>query len=124
MSKSQLSNTALKYAPIFAFLAYGGWSTWVNHQSQAQNFISSGLIQGSYAFISTLLLEISALKIFSFFKPRQHAKFITYVLCFLLMIGLPVLLHGLNHTHEIFYSILPGAIIGSVYLYLLLKKLV
>lgn len=121
MSKPQLRNTALKYAPVFAFLAYGSWATWVNCQSQAQNFISAGVVQGCYAFVSTLLLEISALKIFRLFKSRSHAKLITYVLCLALMVALPILIHFLNHTHEIFYSILPGAIIGSVYLFLLLR---
>jgi hypothetical protein len=121
VSKSQLRNSALKYAPVFAFLAYGSWATWVNYQSQAHDFISAGIIQGSYAFISTLLLEKSALKIFRLVKSKKHAKFITYLACITLMIGLPALIHYFNHTEEIFYSVLPGAIIGSVYLYLLLR---
>ena len=121
MSKSQLRNTALKYAPVFAFLAYGSWATWVNYHAQAPNFMSAGLIQGSYAFISTLLLKIMALNIFNTLKRKQYAKTITYFLCLSLMIGIPFVIHYINHTQEIFYSILPGAIIGSVYLFLLLR---
>lgn len=121
MSKSQLRNILLKYAPVFSFIVYGSWAAWVNYQTQSQKFISAGMIQGTYAFISTLLLEVSALKIFSILKFKYYAKLMTYIICMILMIGLPILLHFINHTEKIFYSILPGAVIGSVYLYLLLR---
>jgi predicted neutral ceramidase superfamily lipid hydrolase len=107
----------LKLAPLFAFLGYGGWALWVNYYAGAENYFKSSIVQGSYAFISTLLTRLVVLKI----QKTTHNKLLTFVYCFGLMALIPSSIHYFIHTKEILYSILPGLIIGSFYIVLILK---
>jgi hypothetical protein len=118
MQKLQFS-FLLKLAPVFAFVGYGSWATWVNFTAGADNYLASGCIQGSYAFVSTLGLKITTFFIFGAVKNSAYAKLITYTISLTLMVTIPVFLHLINGTQKIFYSILPGSIIGSFYLFII-----
>jgi hypothetical protein len=113
--------TLLKFAPLLAFLVYGTWATFVNYWAHADNFILSGIAQGSYAFATTYLLKLSVLKIYQKLQQTRLALLYTFASSFILLVSIPTLIHLLANTKEIFYSILPGAIIGGVYLMLILK---
>lgn len=121
MSIQKTRTFLLKLAPIFAFLVYGTWAALVNYWDSSEQFIKAGLIQGSYAFTTTLLLKISVMNIYKKFYATDYAMIYTYVVSFTLLVTIPVMIHYFFDTKAIFYAILPGTIIGSVYLMLILK---
>ena len=121
MSLQKIKITLLKFAPLLAFLVYGTWATFVNYWANADNFILSGIIQGSYAFATTYLLKLSVLMIYKKLHQSRLAQIYTFTASFVLLVSVPILIHLLANTKEIFYSILPGAIIGGIYLMLILK---
>ncbi len=121
MSIQKIRTFILKLAPILAFLVYGSWAGLVNYWDSSEQFIKAGLIQGSYAFTTTLLLKISVMNIYRKFNDTDFAMMYTYVVSFILLITIPVTIHYIFDTKAIFYAILPGTIIGSIYLMLILK---
>ena len=121
MSTAKIRTFILKLAPVWAFLAYGFWAGAVNYWAQAPHFVKAGLIQGTYAFITTLLLRLSVLAIYKKFRHTDNAIIYTYLTSFVLLISIPVLIHMTFGTQEIFYAVLPGAIIGSIYLFIIVK---
>jgi hypothetical protein len=121
MSSQKFKTHILKLAPLWALLGYGTWSAVINYYYHADNFLLSGLAQGSYAFITTLILRLTVLRLYKSLHKNLHAKLFTYALSFALMVIIPFVIHFLIDTQEIFYSILPGAIMGGIYLYMILK---
>ena len=121
MSPQKYKSKILKFAPVFAFLGYGSWASEVNYWSQSHSFLVSGVIQGLYAFTVTLILRLTVLKIHQQFQSPIKALFYTFIISFILMVSIPAIFHYIFATKEIFYSILPGAIIGGIYLILILK---
>jgi len=121
MSISKLRLNLLRLAPVFAFSGYGIWAATVNYYAGSNNFIMAGIIQGTYAFLSTLLLKLSVLKIHAIFKSKNRVKLMTYLVSFILMLSIPITIHLNSGTQEIFYSILPGVIIGSLYLFMIVR---
>ena len=121
MSSSSIKTRLLKFAPLFAFLGYGSWASAVNYWSQSSNFFISGLIQAIYALIATLILRLTVLKLHQQFRSSNKATCYTFLISFILLVSIPATIHYIFATKEILYSILPGAIIGGIYLILILK---
>lgn len=121
MSSQKINAQILSLAPLWALLGYGIWSAAINYYHHADNYLLSGLVQGSYAFITTLVLRFFVLKLYTSLRYNVYAKLVTYGFSFILMVIIPATIHYIIGTKEIFYSILPGAIMGAIYLLIILK---
>lgn len=109
------------WAALLALLAYGGWSALCNAAFGTTSMLLAFAIQGGYAFASTLLLGRIAKRLMQTLGTSPHAHTMTFLICLILMCAIPLSLHRLAGTPEIFISLLPGLIIGSLYLASLLR---
>jgi len=121
MPSQKFKAQILKLAPLWALLGYGIWSAVINYYYNADNYLLSGFAQGSYAFVTTFILRLTVLKLYNSLHKKSYARLITYVLSFALMVLIPTVIHFLIDTQKVFYSILPGAIMGGIYLFMILK---
>lgn len=100
---------------FIAFVGYGGWAYIANISHGADMATRSALVQGSYSFTITLILSLLIEYLFSFGAKKLSQVFLT---CFLTCLMLYVSSWGINYiarTPNIIMTILPGAIIGTVY---------
>ncbi len=109
-------------ASIAACIGYGIWSAFCNWSHGIKTAISAFLVQGSFAFTSTLLLSVLAITLMRKLSDARFTKSLTFLICYIFIATIPASLHWLAGTPEIFASILPGLIIGSAYLTFLLKQ--
>ncbi|WP_143698145.1 hypothetical protein [Vibrio sp. qd031] len=95
-----------------AALGYGGWAFWVQDSQTFTESLSAAMVQGSFAFLSTLFLGQVARWLFL----RFQSKLVVFICCSLLLCTVPSLLHTINHSQQILFAILPGLIVGHLYL--------
>lgn len=103
------------FAATAGFLAYGGWAFWVNLNHSLYAGVKAGLTQGSYSF--TLTLTMAFLMEWLFGLSRQpRVQFVsTFGLTCLLVYSSSWGVNALTGTPEIFLTILPGAILSTLY---------
>jgi hypothetical protein len=109
-----LIKTLLQPVPSasLAALGYGGWAFWVQDSQALTESLSAAMVQGSFAFLSTLFLGQLAGWLFL----RFQSKLIVFISCSLLLCTVPSLLHTINHSQQILFAILPGLFVGHLYL--------
>lgn len=98
---------------IAAFLFYGSWAYYANSMHAQPIVFKAAITQGTYAFVSTLILSLF---IEFLFKIKKNISFFL-VFCVTCMF-LYSTSYGINFllgTPEIFVTILPGMVIGTVY---------
>lgn len=78
--------------------------------------IRAGLGQGAYAFVSTWLVTLSSRKLLVAFGANIKGLVISFVLTFAVMLLLPLTLHQLLGTLNIWAAILPGLLWGGGYI--------
>lgn len=112
-------------SPVSAFLFYGGWSAWLNVTGENPAWVLSGISHGLYAFLFTLVFRGLTRKIFlCFYQARSHYKnsqYLTFMVMSLVIFMLPVINQYLAGNVQIAMTILPGVIMGHVYLLLVLN---
>jgi len=109
---------------VAAFTGYGSWAVYSNVMdgSEASMIIAwrAGFIQGVYSAILTLanmlMLEFSYRRFFSGYAPRPARLYAVASVMFA-QYFLIVPIHVINGTPNIFLTLLPGIIIGSVFSY-------
>jgi hypothetical protein len=111
---NNLIKTLLQPVPSasLAALGYGGWSFWVQGSQALTESLSAAIVQGSFAFLSTLFLGQLA----SWLFLRFQSKLFVFISCSLLLCTVPSLLHTFNQSQQILFAILPGLIVGHLYL--------
>jgi len=78
--------------------------------------VRAGLGQGTYAFVSTWLVTHSARKLLVTVGANLQGLLISFVLTFAVMLVLPLTLHQLFGTMNIWAAILPGLLWGGGYI--------
>lgn len=73
-------------------------------------------VQGAYAFLSTLSITHVARRTFLRHNRGIRGVLIGYGMSFVLMLAIPLVVHNLAGTPDIWQTILPGLIWGSIYL--------
>jgi hypothetical protein len=104
-----------------AFLGYGTWSAWANSGPLWWRF---GLIQGCYAFASTLALYHFVRLLERQLGSMPHAGIVVWIISSLVAAAIPASLQFLAGSHAILLAITPGAITSSVYAYAVIQGLV
>lgn len=102
-----------------AFLIYGAWSGWVNRSESG--FLRFALIQGSYAFCSTLFLHLLVQHLYKRWQGLRIAKSIVWIASSCCAIAIPASLHYLADNPQIAWSIAPGACASMIYAGLVLR---
>lgn len=111
-------------APGLAFTLYALWSLAVNFYSHHEWAWVSSLTQGSYAFMSTLCLQLF-ISYFYLLASRilSQAKLVTLLTSWLLVTFLPVSLHLWVGTPNIPGTVAPGVIVSIGYsTYLVMRQ--
>lgn len=110
---------------VAALLAYGGWAVFANYEHGMQAWLTAGIVQGCYAFAATY--SITSVAQWIYIKAGRGKTGIAagFGASFLVMLSLPLTIHTLVHTPDIWETILPGLVWGSIYLigYLYLKEI-
>lgn len=107
-------------APLIAGLFYGAWAAYSNWMDSMHTAIVAGTIQASFAFMSTLLLTSLVLHLLERHRSQPRIVFLQSSLA---LIGTPATLHLIAGTPNILTAMLPGLVIGHVYLWGLIKRL-
>ena len=109
---------------LAAMLIYGAWAAYANFEHGRHAWIMAAIVQGVYAFISTL--SVTACAQWIYVKLGQGAKGVAigFSISFALMVAIPIGVHSWAGTPDIFQTILPGLICGALYLfgYLVLQE--
>lgn len=105
-----------------AMLVYGAWAFCANYVVDITMALTAAAIQGSYAFVMTFFLAKSAVYCYGLFGEGVAALFISFTLCFLVLLTVPTVLHLIAGTPNILLTILPGLLWGSGYILLLLMS--
>lgn len=105
---------------ILAALVYGAWAAYANAEHGSFIAARSGLGQGIYAFVSTWLVAMVAFKSVGFSNNRILQIFIAFTLTFLVMLTIPLVIHMVLQTPNVWQAILPGLVWGSGYILVLL----
>lgn len=102
---------------LLAAIAYGCWAGWVNSEYGNNIALKTGIIQGSYAFISTAIVTMIAQTILRYFDATPGSRWIALLASWSVMLAIPISLHTWQHTPDLLQAIIPGAIIGTLYLW-------
>lgn len=112
--------------PLLAGIIYGSWAAYSNSEYGFAIGLRTGIAQGSYAFFSTWIVTEAAKRIyFKFSEDSNKRKGIIagFMASFGLMLSIPLIIHTLIETPDMWQSMAPGLIWGSVYIALYLSRL-
>ena len=102
---------------LLAAVGYGCWAGWVNSEYGNAIALKTGLIQGTYAFISTAIVTLIAKKILNRFDYSRASRWLALLASWSVMLAIPITLHTWQHTPDLLQAIIPGAMIGTLYLW-------
>lgn len=105
-----------KIAALLALLGYGLWAGYCNADFGTLTAARAFAVQGLYAWTTTLLLGTLAGTLLLRFGATAGGALISYSCCLLLMGLIPWSLHSLAGTPNILISIVPGLLLGNLYL--------
>jgi len=110
------ANTITFLTALAAAIGYGGWAVFANFEHGMHAWMMAGVIQGAYAFVSTL--SITHIARWVFLKCNCAIKGIItgFIASFIVMLALPLGVHSIAGTPDLWQTILPGLIWGSIYL--------
>lgn len=110
-----------------AMVIYGGWAVFANFEHGRAAWLTAGVIQGFYAFASTLTVTVIAKKAFFKFGCGTKGLLLGFLTSFFIMLLFPLTIHTVAGTPDIIETITPGLIWGSgylaIYLYLTQRNL-
>jgi hypothetical protein len=115
-------------SPVFltalaAALGYGGWAVYANYEHGAHAWVMAGGIQALYAFFSTFCITQVARWAFVKYDCGVKGILAGFAMSFIIMLAIPLSVHNFFATPDIWQTILPGLIWGSIYLLALLITL-
>lgn len=101
---------------ILAAIAYGGWAVFANFEYGAKAAFMAGIVQAVYAFLATMSVSKIAHMIFRKCDCGYKGICLGFLASFIVMVCIPFAVHSFAGTPDIVETILPGLIIGSLYL--------
>ena len=101
---------------LAAGLGYGGWAIYANYEHGIHAWMMAGAVQAIYAFISTLSITHIARKVFIKYDCGVRGVMAGFIASFIVMLAIPLSVHSFFGTPNIWQTILPGLIWGSIYL--------
>lgn len=108
---------------LAGFLAYGAWAFYANMEHGTGEGLKSALVQGSFSFTITLMLNAIMEFLYGRFHRVKGGVFMTGVAACLLLYSASYSINYLAGTMNIIKTILPGAIFSTVYIVGYLKTI-
>ncbi|MGH1376828.1 MAG: hypothetical protein ACRBCK_10835 [Alphaproteobacteria bacterium] len=115
MNKQKSKRSTLIIA-LAAALGYGSWAVFANFEHGTHAWLMAGIVQAVYAFISTLSITHVARWTFIRYKCGIKGIITGFGMSFVVMLAIPLSVHNFFGTPDIWQTILPGLIWGSIYL--------
>jgi hypothetical protein len=109
-------NFSTLLAALAAALGYGCWAGYANYEHGQSAWVMAAGVQGAYAFLSTLSISHVAHRTFLRHNRGIRGILVGFGMSFALMLAIPIVVHHLAGTPDIWQTILPGLIWGSIYL--------
>ena len=121
MLKSLLHS--LKYSKLLrgllaaaaGFTVYGGWAYYINHSHGSSAALKALFTQGSYSFTLTLIMAFIMEWLFQLSSKPVTRFCLTFFITSLFLYSTSWGINFWAGTPEILLTILPGAIIGTLY---------
>lgn len=110
-----MKTTTLLTALAAAF-GYGGWAVYANHEYGLHVSIMAGIVQGTYAFFSTFSITHVAHKVYLKYHCKIRGIIAGFLMSFIIMLAIPLTVHSILGTPNLWKTITPGLIWGSIYL--------
>lgn len=109
------SAVRMAVSALFALLAYGAWAYWVNRGHGHQPAILAALTQGGYSLLLTLILSLVIEYLFRCLRALPLGSYLLGLVTCLVLYTVSWAVNYWAGTPEIVMTLLPGAIIGTVY---------
>jgi hypothetical protein len=109
-------NTSTFLTAVAAGLGYGGWAVYANYEHGMHAWAMAGGIQAVYAFFSTYCITHVARWAFVKYDCGVKGILAGFAMSFIIMLAIPLSVHNFFATPDIWQTILPGLIWGSIYL--------
>ncbi|MFT6791432.1 MAG: hypothetical protein ACJA04_000634 [Cellvibrionaceae bacterium] len=100
---------------VAGFLFYGGWAYLVNMEFGSMAGTRAGLTQGSYSFVVTIALSALLEWLYEHLHAKPFGHWWAGAIVCLLLYTTSWGVNKFSGTANIFWTILPGAIISTVY---------
>jgi hypothetical protein len=115
--KSILATAAVRILvpPLVGLLFYGSWAYWVNMSHGEMIAFKAACTQGGYSFAITLILALIIESLFKVLKELPAAHILVMVIACCLLYTSSWGINALLGTPNILWTILPGAIISTIY---------
>ncbi|MDN3649445.1 hypothetical protein QWZ13_11025 [Reinekea marina] len=110
-----------KLTAILALMFYGTWASYSNFEFGYSIAITAFMIQGSFAFTSTLVSGYTALFLMKKLQHFSHYLLWSYLITMALLVSIPFVLHTVFLTPNKLLSMAPGMVIGGLYIATLLR---
>jgi hypothetical protein len=110
------ANSTAFFTALAAAIGYGGWAVFANYEHGVYAWVVAGFIQASYAFFSTFFITHVAKWTFIKYDCGFKGILAGFGTSFIVMLAIPLLVHSIFHTPDLWQTILPGLIWGSIYL--------
>ena len=114
-----------RLAPWIAGLAYGGWSAFSNWEHGTQTALLAFLVQGAFAFTSTYVLGRIVAKTAdkcAHIKNGLVQRLVVFTASSTFLWATPTALHLIAGTPNILMAMLPGLIVGHIYLFVITRN--
>ncbi len=98
-------------AGLAGFVVYGGWAFFANMGHGEDIAMRSGLVQGSYSLVLTFIMTL----VTEFLYLRLLNVSVSALVVSVILFSSAYSIHVLVGTPEIFMTIFPGWVIGSIY---------
>lgn len=109
--------------PLVGFCCYGGWAYWANIDYGHLAGVKAACTQGGYSFAITLVLSLLIEGLFKrLYRLPYRSVWVGLIACVLLY-GSSWWINKLMATPNILLTILPGAVISTLYTCVYIKAL-
>jgi len=112
-----------RLAPIAAAVFFGSWAAIVNSAYGPAVMSRAGIGQGLYAFAATWLVTHAACSLYRRAGGRIRGWLAGFGMSFVVMLLVPLAIHGILGTPEVIVALLPGLLWGCGYVSVLLTNL-
>ena len=100
---------------LSALLGYGGWAYWINMTHGGSAAMKAAIVQGGYSFVLTCLLSLLIEFLYQRYSHWRYGVVLIGVVVCCLLYSLSWGINVLAMTPEILWTILPGALISTLF---------
>lgn len=123
MSTSQITKLYKYLSALLAFLLWGGWAFYINHDAESYSGLISGITQGSCSFIITLLMTQFIVLQFNRFASGMFRIVLPPVITVSITGTFLVLIHIMVETPSILFTVSPALTVALLYSFYTVYKL-